>query len=82
MLGAEPPRIVGKPGLREDGSAEFTDALVRAEVEVSAEVAPVRAEAVWPGSGLGFRPRWAAALAGLLQWNSAPITSGRSCSGT
>lgn len=73
---------VGKLGLREGGSAWFTDALVRAEVEASAEVASGRAEAVWPGSELVVRPRRAAALAGLPRWSSAPNTSGRSCSGT
>ncbi|KAF5914741.1 hypothetical protein HPG69_005238 [Diceros bicornis minor] len=49
-------------GLREGGSAGFTDAVVRAEVEISAEVVSVRAEAVWPGSEPGCRPRWAAAM--------------------
>nr|XP_017532598.1 bolA-like protein 2 isoform X1 [Manis javanica]XP_017532599.1 bolA-like protein 2 isoform X1 [Manis javanica] len=43
------------------------NALVRAEVEASAEVAAVRAEAVWLRSELfpsrlGCRPRWAAAM--------------------
>ncbi|XP_040115677.1 bolA-like protein 2 isoform X1 [Oryx dammah] len=42
------------------------DVLVRAEVDASAEVVPVRAEAVWVRAGVpspvGCRPRWAATM--------------------
>ncbi|KAI5131878.1 Ras-Related Protein Rab-12 [Manis pentadactyla] len=58
------------------------NALVRAEVEASAEVAPVRTEAVWLRSQLGFLPVWATVHAGQQRWNSVPSTYGRNCSGT
>ncbi|TKC50501.1 hypothetical protein EI555_019128, partial [Monodon monoceros] len=62
------PETVGKLGLQEGGSAVFTDALVRAEVETSTEsgaskggssVAGVRAGVLFP---LGRQPCWAATM--------------------
>ncbi|XP_058425698.1 LOW QUALITY PROTEIN: bolA-like protein 2 [Diceros bicornis minor] len=62
LLVSADTRDCWKARLAEGGSAGFTDAVVRAEVEISAEVVSVRAEAVWPGSEPGCRPRWAAAM--------------------
>ncbi|KAM9056823.1 LOW QUALITY PROTEIN: bolA-like protein 2 [Megaptera novaeangliae] len=61
------PETVGKLGLQEGGSTVFTDALVRAEVEASTEVALVRAGSVAGVragvlSPLSCRPRWAATM--------------------
>uniref|UniRef100_A0A8C0DBK8 BolA-like protein 2 n=1 Tax=Balaenoptera musculus TaxID=9771 RepID=A0A8C0DBK8_BALMU len=66
MVGAETGDC-WKTGLQEGGSTVFTDALVRAEVEASTEVALVRAESVAGVragvlSQLSCRPRWAATM--------------------
>lgn len=67
LIGWLAVRTVGKLGLREGGSAGFTDALVRAEVKASAEVAPVRVEVVCPAGDLGLSP------AGLLAPRAAAM---------